>query len=345
MGGLQRNVVERSKLSYGEGEVLLVRPAHIDVMRDLSESLSKNQITHNLEYRMEVMLRNSHYLSPAIVHGVYTSSLPPHLQNNEFNEAILGPELARKLGAISQDSIQMISPAHSNPLFRDIPRSVSFYLDGTQRSHVPEADGFYAWVDISKVHNLIRERLINRIRIDEGFDKRKIERIISSYLPSDNYEISSWEDSHQTLVWALSLETSVMVFLFIAMTILVSLCIVSGLLLFFDKVQLDLSSFWILGASKKKLDQSVQKFFLSLGFLSVAFGLIMGVLFLFAFDRFGPEILPTVFVDRKIPVEVTIKGLFVSFFSPLLIAFLFMHAVLRQFRGQVDYLDRIRSVG
>ena len=129
------------------------------------------------------------------------------------------------------------------------------------------------------------------------------------------------------------------------MTILVSLCIVSGLLLFFDKVQLDLSSFWILGASRDSLESAAGRFFILLALSSVLFGLVMGFGFLMAIEIYGIEILPAVFVDRQIPVFITLKGVLVSFFIPFGIGVMFLFWVLRSFKGKVDYLERVRSVG
>jgi len=135
-----------------------------------------------------------------------------------------------------------------------------------------------------------------------------------------------------------------MVFLFAAMSLLVSLCISSGLLIFFNKIKNDLSSFWILGASLSQIDRSTRLFLHLMSILSIASGILIGLIFLYVFDHFAPEIMPDVFVDRKIPILVTVKGLLVSFSVPFIISSVFIHFSLKQFQREHNLLDHVRSV-
>ena len=78
---------------------------------------------------------------------------------------------------------------------------------------------------------------------------------------------------------------------------------------------------------------------------SVLSGIVSALVFLYLFDRFGGDIMSEVFVDRKIPVNITLKGLLISFSVPYLISLLFGHFSLRQFRKENDYLSHVRSIG
>ena len=116
-------------------------------------------------------------------------------------------------------------------------------------------------------------------------------------------------------------------------------------MIFFDKVKLDLSSFWILGAPKEKLGFAFTLFLNFLGGFSSLLGIIIALIFLYFFDRFGGNIMPEVFVERKIPVFVTGKGILISFFVPYLISMIFSYISLNQFKKDQNLLNSVRAVG
>ena len=148
---------------------------------------------------------------------------------------------------------------------------------------------------------------------------------------------------NQNLVYALRLESTIMFFLFMSMTFLVSLCITSGLMIFFDKIKIDLMSFWILGTDKKKLKSSSWNFTAIMAFTSVIIGLVFGLIFLYSFDKFGVELLPDVFIDRKIPIHITFKGLALSFAIPCVLSLLFSYLTFRSSLEDDSYVKLLRS--
>ena len=150
-----------------------------------------------------------------------------------------------------------ISPSHVDSFFGDIPRKVSVILDDIIVTDVPEIDIFHVWVRLPLIQNLIRKREINRVRIYGQFSKSSVESFLKGRFRKSDTSLLTWEDQHKTLVHALALENTVMLFLFVVMTCLVSLCITSGLHIFTSKIKIDLASFWILGASKLKLEKAL----------------------------------------------------------------------------------------
>jgi len=248
-------------------------------------------------------------------------------------------ELAYKVGVAPPETLELISPSHVDELLGDIPRSQSVRIDRTFSSDVPEIDMYHMWVRLPLIQNLIQKRMINRLRIYSAGDFDSLKPL----LPKEA-RLMTWEDENRTLVWALNLEATVMVFLFAAMSLLVSLCISSGLLIFFNKIKTDLSSFWILGASHDKINRSTKYFLHLMSLLSILSGVVAGLIFLYLFDHFAPEIMPDVFVDRKIPILITTKALLVSFFVPYLISFFFVKFALAQFKREHDFLSHVRSI-
>lgn len=340
MGGLQNKLMERSKAVVGKATLLFKLPDNDPLLKGLEKRLKDAHFIYSKEYEIELLLRYQSLITPVIVHGIDQSGfVPKFLASRDKFESMIPTELAYKVGVAPPESLQLISPSHVDELMGDIPRGQTIKVDRVFSTDVPEIDLYHLWVRLPLIQNLIRGKLINRIRIYNQGDFKSLKKDLPSWV-----QLKTWEEENSTLVWALNLESTVMVFLFATMTLLVSLCISSGLLIFFNKVKTDLSSFWILGASFDQLNRSTKYFLHMMSFLSIAMGLIMGLVFLYFFDRFAPEIMPDVFVDRKIPILITVKGLLISFLVPYVIASFFVSFALSQFRREHNLLDHVRSI-
>jgi lipoprotein-releasing system permease protein len=347
MGGLQNKLMERSKAVLGKA-VLYYKAEPTDKNYvSLFKLLDNKKISYSKEYEIELLLRYQTFITPVLVHGIDQTGFVPNLLRNDLQsnmnqnkvDAIMPLELAYKVGVAPPEVLQIISPAHVDDLMGEIPRSQSIKIERTISSDVPEIDMYHLWVRLPLIQNLIQSHLINRVRIYTDMDFKKLQKT----LPQD-MQLKTWEEENATLVWALKLESTVMIFLFAAMSLLVSLCISSGLLIFFNKIKSDLASFWILGASFSKIDRATKYFLHLMSFFSIGGGVLFGLGFLWLFDHYAPEIMPDVFVDRKIPILITFKGLFISFIVPYVISSIFVTFALAQFKREHDLLDHVRSV-
>ena len=347
MGGLQNKLMERSKAILGKAVLYHKEVPTAESYQKLFKILDTQKIKYSKEYEIELLVRFQTFITPVIVHGIDQSGFVPDLLRNDLQsnsngkkaDAIMPLELAYKLGVAPPETLQIISPAHVDDLLGEVPRSQSIKIERTISSDVPEIDLYHLWVRLPLIQNLIQSHLINRVRIYSDTDFSELKKIIPPEI-----QLKTWEDENATLVWALKLESSVMIFLFAAMSLLVSLCISSGLLIFFNKIKSDLASFWILGASFSKIDRATKYFLHLMSFLSIGGGVLFGLAFLWIFDHYAPEIMPDVFVDRKIPILITAKGLFISFIVPYVISSIFVTFALAQFKREHDLLDHVRSV-
>ncbi len=336
MGGLQGKLVTRSKNVLGDG-VIALREGSEQEAQSVSRILG--DISHFRDTTLELLAKYRGRIAPIIAHGVDWTSAPPEFAKDfELSEAMIGRDLSFKLRLSPGDRLELISGAHVDSLLGDVPRFISVDIQKVLSTDVADVDMFHTWLPLSKIQNLTRSRKIGSIRYYGSLSSSQ-----RTELEALGTTIKTWEEGHSTLVWALSLESSVMIFLFFGMTLLVSLCITSGLLLFFGKIRLDLTSFWILGAARGDLKSMTSKLSYSLVILSSLLGLVSGLAFLWLFDRFGGEILPDIFVDRKIPIEITPLGLALALFIPMGIGLIFARLSLIQGERDEDYLTLIRS--
>ncbi len=343
MGGLQHNLMTRSKKISGD-LVIHLKDKSTDFAHHIVDKLKLQKIIGHPEIELEMLLRVADYLAPVVVHGIEVDkNLPAFLQDHFFKDVLVPLDIAFRYGITPGDELKLISTTHVDTLFSDIPRMASALAGDTISTDVADIDSTHLWTRASLLQNLMRKREFNRIRIYGDVTEKQIEQVLSEEL--SKISIVSWERENNALVWALQLESTVMLSLFVAMTLLVSLSIISGLMIFYDKVKLDLSSFWILGAAKKYLEQSTFVFFNLMALISVLLGLALGLIFLFALDHYAFEIMPDIFVDRKIPIFISLKGILLSLAIPYFISLLFIYISVSQFDKDKSFLDHVRSVG
>jgi lipoprotein-releasing system permease protein len=344
MGGLQDKLIGRSKSVNGNG-VLIIHEGGYKKAQEVNQYLKSLNIKGYIEQELELLLKNGNYLAPVIVHGLdENSDLPPYFEDVKLKEVLLSPSLARRVNLDLGDQVRLISPAHTDAIMGDIPRTITLYLEDYLNTEVPEVDHYHLWVRLKVLQNMMRKKAANRIRFFQEVDFESLKAGLKGKF-NDSIELKSWNEMNSTLVWALSLETTVMVFLFAAMTLLVSLCITSGLLIFFGKVKGDLASFWIMGGSKAELEKSTSIFLLLMSTGAVIIGLLLGLVVLYFLEHYGFEIMPEEFVDRKIPIKITSMGVFISFIVPTSISMAFSLMSFSQFKKETNFLDYVRTIG
>jgi len=197
------------------------------------------------------------------------------------------------------------------------------------------------------VQNLVRKRNFNRIIFfDEDSLNFASDLLKTSTFNDPIYKIYTWEQKNKTLVWALKLETNVMLFLFIGMSFLVAICITSGFMIFFDKIKTDLISFWILGKSQKEVLNLSYVFTHMISFLFCSLGVMLGLGFLYFLKSNTISFMPDFFVERNIPVKIDTLKVLISFIIPYLISVVFSYFSFSLFKKDTSsFVKIIRNVG
>lgn len=322
MGGLQKGLITRSKSINGTH--LLHFPSGISSkeIESTKDYLRKENLEFYSEYEIEVMLKHKGHVAPAKLHGIdLNDELPFFLKEKDFKGLVLGHELSNKIRVQFFDEVQVITPGITDSMMGEVPRFVSGTLTDYLYTDISEVDDVEMFARLPFVQNLIRENAVNQLRIYGQVSKSQIEAI-KDLLPEAT-RWKTWEEMNSALVWSLNLETKVMLFLFISMSLLVAIAITSGLLIFYSKIRRDLMSFWILGMGQKKLVSLSFKFTLILSGLTCMLGGIFGYVTLKLLEKFGHDLMPDIFVERRLPVELNFNSITLSLLIPFLISFIF----------------------
>ena len=342
MGGLQRGLVSRSKRVLGGGVFVVHEPVGAGRLPTVLRQGAAG-FRAVAGYELELVAKSQKGFSPAVVHGVDDDAKPPFLEGFSLDDLLVPFGLAHRAQVGVGDSLSLISAAHVDSLAADVPRSSTGRVARIFSTGVVALDEFHLWARLGLVQNLVMQRRINTVRFYGDGDIAGLAEALRPFAGLG--EFSTWSQDNATLAWALALEMAVMVFLFSAMALLVSLCVTGGLAIFFDKIRVEMVGLWILGTSRRRLRRAGLVFLVVLGALSSGVGLLSGIAFLEAFDRYAPEILPHIFVDRKIPVHITASGCALSFAIPFAVSVLFGCGVLRRLRDLEDRRALLRSMG
>ncbi len=344
MGGLQSGLIARSKGVHGSHVIRFSSPTSENIS-EIKEVLRKEGIPFYSELEIEVMLKARNFVAPAKVHGIdLTDERPEFLKEKDFRGMVMGSDLASKIKIQFLDEFQIIAPGITDSLMGEIPRFITDELSDFLYSELPEVDEFETWARLELIQNLIRQRGINQIRL-YGEVPRSVKEKILKIQTEIPFQWVTWEEMNGALVWSLNLETKVMLFLFISMSLLVAIAITSGLLIFYSKIRRDLMSFWILGMGQKKIIQLCFKFTLILSAATCISGGIFGYVTLKILENYGHEIMPDIFVERQLPVQLNISSIVLSLLIPFGISLVFSWFSFAHFRKEnQSFVSIVRSL-
>ena len=316
MGGLQSGVESRSK--YYKAHASLVFP-----MTDESQVLEVVNVLRSQGMQaipmleLEVLVKNGTYTTAAKLWALHPEYPLPFYEVSSGNA--LGADLGLVLKSHEGSELEVIFPTSTDPLLGDVPRTLAMEAGPSLMTQLPEVDATLLLTRASMVQNILRYRGMNQIKIFSTFDEKIIKQVLAkNVLPGAIFR--TWEQENHTLVWALGMESAVMIFLFSAMTALVSLAIVSGLMLYFSKIKRDLIALWVLGLGLRDIKKQMQTLSQILCLGPILIGMILGLIFLLALDHWGGDIMPVIFVERKIPIAFKMRYFFLSIAIPYVIS-------------------------
>lgn len=344
--GLQSNRIERGKQTLGRYIIDLEKDFNF---KKATTYLNDNYYKYTLEYEIEGLIRLEGYLAPVIFHGIIedTSSILPKAIDHwpKRNEILMSPYLARKVYAGLDDRVQLISPAHTDTFFGELPRFKSLDVEAFTDSMDPDIDEFHAWGHAYSAFSIAKSRHYNKLRVFSNLTKIQEEQLKSKFA-GDGARFHTWEELNQNLVFALALENNVVLFLFLATIVLVTFSIISGLSIFYARVRNDFASFWILGMSMGHIKKYGGLNIAIITASAIAVGNILSFIVLKLLVQFSPTIMPAMFVDRSLPVRFEASSFFYSFIVPVIITVVFtLLSNWRFFKDNGNFMTFVKKVG
>lgn len=337
MNGLQQNLKIRSKKWLGYEVYRFKHNVFSD--RDIKK-LKNFGVSFSLESNFEGVLDLNGFLAPVLFRGITTSS-SLHIPSN-IPGLSLGSGIGLSTGASIGDKVRINIPHIVDEFFGDKPRVKSVFVDSFFESSVSEVEDYHVFVDPKSLADLSHVKGSNVLRV-----YGPSERVFYKFLEKINVQdlsVSTWEEMNDSLVYALKLEKIMMIFLFSSLSILISQAISGGFLLLFSKLKFDFASLWILGISNTKLFRKNLYFFVLLSFLLCTLGVCFGYLMSYILEEFGGNLMPSVFVERGVPVHNSLLSFLISLFVPFFICIFFLSTALFRLQKSQDHLGTIRTI-
>jgi len=247
--------------------------------------------------------------------------------NVSGNEAIIGEELALRLGLGLGDKISLISPAtlaKTEFLIKGIFNSGMYLYDsGLVMTSIKGAQDFY------KLEGLVSGI---SVKVDDIYAVDKIkEDLYLSLRSPDRYEIRTWVDANKNFLEALKLEKIVMFIVVTMTTVVAAFGIASTLIMSVMSRVKDIGILRSVGAKTKSILQIFVFQGLSIGLTGIILGLIGGLALALSLNKvvdfisriIGRSLIPKdVYYFDRIPTYINPSDLGLIVFSALTITFL-----------------------
>lgn len=339
MNGLQHNLKSRSKNWTGYTTYRFNEKIFKDKEKEVLKS--KLSYSYSLEKNLEGVIDNRGVVVPVFVRAIVRTN---HQTIKHISSGVsLSHDLTVQAGLTVGDKVSLIIPHVVDEFFGDRPRTKSLFVTDNYSSYVGEVDKSNLFIDFKYLADLTRNLNYNVLRVYEEHDPKTIIKLLES-VGAENIRSKTWESENSSLVHALFLEKTMMIFLFSSLALLISQAITGGFLLIFHRLKFDYASLWLLGVSKRNIFRSNLFLISSLILTLCFFGVSFGYLFTFLLKYFGRDIMPFVFVERNIPIYITESVFLVSFFIPLVISILFACLALLRTTSKQNHLETIRAI-
>ncbi len=309
--------------------------------RPLLKSLNDNQaIKAAAPYvNAQVMIRAGGRVSGADVKGIDPETVReviPKLDSAPLVQAksppnpplpgiILGKELARGMGVIVGDRVELISPRGFLTPIGHIPALRRFVVVGLFEVGMYGYDGFLAFTLLEEAQKLMRMpgKISGiEIRLNDLYQAPELRQVLARKL-GPAFEVKDWIQMNKNLFSALKLE-KVAMFIILALIIFVAAFnIASSLIMMVMEKTKDIAILKTMGAS----DSSIRKIFIFkgmvIGVMGVFWGLILGLSVCFALARYQFIKLPgDVYYITSLPVQIEVVEVCLITAAAVLICFL-----------------------
>jgi lipoprotein-releasing system permease protein len=245
--------------------------------------------------------------------------------NARIGGIIIGKELARNLGVVYGDTVNIISPLGVMTPLGMIPRMKKFKVVGIFSTGMYEYDSGLAYLSLSNAQqflNMGNDVTGLEIKIKDIFKAGQVAMLIQKELGFPYYA-RSWEATNRNLFTALKLEKTVMFIILILIIMVGALGIVSSLIMVVVEKTKDIAILKALGAT----DRSIMKIFvyqgLFIGVIGTGLGLLFGYIICLLLKQYQFISLPKdVYYIDTLPVTMRPEIFLIVAVSAIIVSFL-----------------------
>lgn len=221
-------------------------------------------------------------------------------------QVVLGRELAGRLGLDVGQELRLVSPTQRGGAMGMVPQSQVFEVAGLYASGHYEFDQAYVFLILEDAQDLLRwKKAITGWHIwTSSLDRaEEAQKDISALIP-DNWEAESWTQFNEALFSSLKLEQYAM-FAILSFAILIAVMnIVITLMMHVTHKRRNIGILRALGASKAQIKRVFFWQGAYLGLVGLAIGAGITILFLLYLRYFSTYLLPEIYYDRTVPIEI-----------------------------------------
>ena len=307
---------------------LLQEEPHLVVSTQKINSLKKTLLKHNLKNQInsirsfeiqDVILKTSSgEISGAVAKG-YTKK---YFKYSESKSSVhLGMEIASQLRLFEGDKV-FVTPAETlllPPTEITPPDQVTISsITLPSHSSINNKTIFY---QIGSIPSLKKNSSLENgveIFLKNPDQYQKIQETIKN----EGYVVKSWSERNSALFFALKVEKGIMIIFLSLASLIASFSIASMLQLLIRQKRKDIEILMVMGYPTSKVKKLFTLIAFTMSFIGVFIGSILGYIACFILQHASIDLLPDIYVNRKIPVEISLDFFVIVLLSACLLSYL-----------------------
>ncbi len=239
-------------------------------------------------------------------------------QDGKIPEIVIGNQLAKRLGLVIGDSVNLLSPTGKRSAAGFTPKVRMFKVGGVFRTGMYEYDSSLAYISNKAAQKLLgfKRDFVSglEIRVDDVYAVDEIGKLLKKELSGYPVQIKNWQQMNANLFAALKLEKTAM-FIILAMIVLVgSFSIITTLVMLVMQKTRDIAVLMSMGATSGSIKRIFMWQGTLIGLIGTSLGYLIGVpvallLKKYQFIKLPSNVYPVDYLPiRMDPLDLTIIG-------------------------------------
>ncbi len=263
---------------------------------------------------------------------------------SKIPQVLVGRELAHRLGLEVGEQMRIVSPTQKGGAMGLVPQSEVFEVSGVYASGHYEFDQQYVFLILEDAQDLLKwKKAITgwHIWVRNTDKAEEMQKDIASFLPPQ-WEAQSWTQFNEALFSSLKLEQYAMSAIMSFAVLIAVMNIVITLMMHVTHKRRNIGILRALGASKAQIKRVFFWQGAYLGLVGLAIGAVFTVLFLLYLRFFSPYLLPEIYYDRTVPVELR-AGSIVLIYGVAILCIFLATLVPSSRAAAIDPIEAIRE--